>query len=78
MGIRHCETQQPRLMSELQLSAWLGFGLGFFLFICSGEGGNTEKITHCNSEQLAAAPIKRQRKSRLMTKTDSRLQIWPP
>lgn len=29
-----------------------------------------------NSEQLAAVHIKRQRKSCLMTKTDSRLQIW--
>jgi len=31
---------------------------------------------HYNSEQLAAALIKRQRNQSLMTKTDSRLQIW--
>lgn len=59
-------------MSEFQLSAWLRF---FCLFV-QGRGGNTEKIMHYNSEQLAAALIKRQSQSCLMTKTDSRLQIW--
>lgn len=59
-------------MTELQLLAWLGF----FVYL-SRRRGNTEEIVHYyNSGQLAAVHIKRQRKSCLMTKTDSRLQIW--
>lgn len=70
--IRYWKTQQPRLMTELQLLAWLGFSV-----YLSKRRGNTEEIVHyCNSEQLAAVHIKRQRKSCLMTKTDNRLQIW--
>lgn len=59
-------------MTELQLLACLGF----FVYL-SRRRGNTEEIVHYyNSEQLAVVRIKRQRKSCLMTKTDSRLQIW--
>lgn len=56
-------------MTELQLLAWLGF----FVYL-SRRRGNTVHYYH--SEQLAAVHIKRQRKPCLMTKTDSRLQIW--
>lgn len=72
VGIRVCKTQQPRPMTELQLLAWLGF----FVYLSRRRGNTEETVHYYNSGQLAAVHIKRQRKSCLMTKTDSRLQIW--